>query len=68
MVFLVWRWPDSEVHTERKAPYVDLAAARSQADHDLARCQAEDDYATVPVRIESEDGTRLWTASIPDGR
>lgn len=68
MVYLFWRW-DSDEHRERKAPYESLEVALGQAEADLARCEAEDDYSASPVRIESEDGSQvLWTAPIPDGR
>ncbi|GGK61133.1 hypothetical protein Sme01_02770 [Sphaerisporangium melleum] len=75
MVYLFWRWPgewrdaDGTVHTERKAPYESLDAALGQAEYDFGRCQDSDDYASSPVRIESQDGSQtLWTAPIPDGR
>lgn len=68
MVTLYWRWNDSDEHTERCAPYENLAAARGQADHDLALCEASDDYSMAPVRIVDEGGAELWTAPIPDGR
>lgn len=68
MVHLFWRWSDSAEHTERQAPYESLAAARGQAEHDLAVCEASGDYAAAPVRIVDGRGTVLWTAPIPDGR
>lgn len=75
MVYLFMRWPGThtdevtgEPITERRAPYVSLADARAQADHDLNLCKASDDYTTAPVRVVSVDGNELWVAPIPDGR
>lgn len=65
MVTLFWRWGDSDQHTERCAPYADLDAAKAQAEHDLALCEASGDYSTAPLRIK--DGDELvWIADLPD--
>ncbi|MBG0830506.1 hypothetical protein HS041_22350 [Planomonospora sp. ID67723] len=68
MVTLYWRWADSAEHTERSAHYENTAAARAQAEHDLALCEAADDYSTAPVRIVDARGRTTWSAPIPDGR
>lgn len=67
MVTLFWRWRDSPEHTERGAPYTGLDAARAQAEHDLAVCEASGDYSTAPTRIVDEAGTEVWTADLPGG-
>lgn len=67
MVWLHWRWNDSAAHIERKAPYDSVDAARAQAEHDLERCRAEDDYTAAPLRITSQPdgGEVLWAAELP---
>lgn len=63
---LYWRWPDSDVHDERSAPYAGIDAARAQAQHDLDLAEAADDYSSAPLRIMDADGTVVWTANLPD--
>lgn len=60
-VYLHWAWGDSRDHSERKAAYENLAAARAQADHDLKLATDSSDMSQAPLRItEGEDGPILW--------
>ena len=66
MVWLYWRWHDSDAHVERRAAYESLTAALGQAEHDLELARKSGDYTTAPTRVDDDAGVTLWTADLPN--